>query len=48
MKKIEFNNVDFHGNELDNIKKAVQENKIAGDGIFTKKCNAFIEKSFSC
>tara|TARA_B100002051_G_scaffold271685_1_gene306878 strand:- start:372 stop:1499 length:1128 start_codon:yes stop_codon:yes gene_type:complete len=47
MKRIEFNKVDFHGNELDNIKRAVQENKIAGDGIFTKKCNAFIEKSLN-
>lgn len=47
MKNIKFNKVDFHGNELDNIKKAVHENKIAGDGMFTKKCNAFIEKSLN-
>ena len=47
MKKIEFNKVDLYGNELDNIKKAIQNNRIAGDGIFTEKCNAFIEKSLN-
>lgn len=41
---INFNVPPFTGKELDYIKEAVDQHKICGDGQFTKKCNAWIEK----
>lgn len=40
---INFNEPPFLGNELEYIKKAVENKKICGDGEFTKKCNKWIE-----
>ena len=40
---VKFNVPPCLGNELDNIKTAVSNGKISGDGDFTKKCNAWIE-----
>ena len=42
-------NVDFNrpivvGNEFEYIKQAVENGHISGDGPFTKKCHAFLEK----
>ena len=42
---INFNEAPFIGTELEYIKKAVDNKKICGDGEFTKKYNAFIEKT---
>ena len=36
------------GTEEDYIKIAIQNKKISGDGEFTKKCNGWIEKNYSC
>ena len=44
---ISFNIPPFIGDELTFIKKAVENNKISGDGEFTKKCNAWLENKFS-
>lgn len=41
---IPFNKPPFLGNELENIKKAIENNKICGDGEFTKKCNKWLEQ----
>ncbi len=41
---INFNVPPFTGNEMEYIKKAVENQKICGDGEFTKKCNAWIEE----
>lgn len=41
---INFNVPPFTGKELDYIKQAIENEKICGDGAFTKKCNAWIEK----
>ena len=41
---INFNVPPFTGKELDYIKVAVENQKICGDGEFTKKCNAWIEE----
>lgn len=41
---INFNVPPFTGNEMEYIKKAVENQKICGDGEFTKKCNAWIEQ----
>ncbi len=41
--KINFNVPPYTGRELDYIKIAVKNQKICGDGEFTKKCNAWIE-----
>ena len=41
---INFNVPPFTGKELDYIKEAVERQKICGDGIFTKKCNEWLEQ----
>lgn len=41
---IPFNKPPFTGNELNYIKEAVECRKLCGDGQFTKKCSAFLEK----
>lgn len=41
---IDFNIPPYLGNEQENIKKAIENHKICGDGEFTKKCNAWIEQ----
>ena len=40
---IPFNLPPFTGKELHYIQKAIDNNKISGDGIFTKKCSAWLE-----
>lgn len=44
---INFNIPPFVGKELDYIKQAINNNKICGDGEFTKKCNNWIEERFN-
>lgn len=41
---IYFNIPPLVGEELDHIKTAIAAHKICGDGMFTKKCNAWIEE----
>ena len=41
---INFNVPPFTGKEMDYIKVAIENEKICGDGQFTKKCNAWIEE----
>ena len=41
---INFNVPPFTGKELDYIREAVERQKICGDGIFTKKCNEWLEQ----
>ena len=41
---IVFNVPPYTGKEMDYIKKAVENQKICGDGEFTKKCNEWIEE----
>lgn len=43
---INFNKPPYIGEELDNIKQAVENLKICGDGPFTKKCNIWLEERF--
>ena len=43
-KMINFNVPPFTGKEMEYIKQAVDNQKICGDGEFTKKCNAWIEE----
>ena len=43
---IPFNIPPFVGPELEYVKQAVQNHKICGDGPFTKKCHAWLEKRF--
>lgn len=43
---IHFNIPPFTGKEFDYMKEAVENHKICGDGPFTKKCDAWIEKKF--
>ena len=44
---IHFNVPPFTGKETEYIQKAIDNHKICGDGEFTKKCNAELEKIFS-
>jgi dTDP-4-amino-4,6-dideoxygalactose transaminase len=46
MSKIPFNKPYLTGNETKYIEQAVASGKISGDGIFTKKCNEFLEHKF--
>lgn len=41
---INFNVPPYTGKEIEYIKQAVEDQKICGDGAFTKKCNAWIEQ----
>lgn len=45
---IRFNVPPVTGRELDYIKKAIENEKICGDGEFTKKCDEWIEKKSGC
>ena len=43
---ISFNIAPFTGKELEYIRQAVDNHKICGDGMFTRKCNEWLEKRF--
>lgn len=43
---IHFNLPAFTGKETEYIRQAVEGHKICGDGVFTKKCNAWMEERF--
>lgn len=43
---IYFNVPPYIGNEMKNIKDAINSNKICGDGKYTKLCNQWLEKRF--
>jgi dTDP-4-amino-4,6-dideoxygalactose transaminase len=47
MKQIPFNKPHLAGKEISYMHKAVKNGKISGDGLFTKKCQAFLEKKYS-
>ena len=44
---IDFNIPPFTGKELEYIRQAIDTHKICGDGMFTKKCNQWLEERFS-
>lgn len=44
---IHFNIPPFTGKELEYMKKAIDNHKICGDGIFTQKCDEWMEKRFN-
>lgn len=43
---IDFNVVPYVGNEIEYMKRAIQNKKICGDGPFTKKCHSWLENHF--
>lgn len=43
---IPFNIPPYIGNELDYVREAIQEQKICGDGRFTKQCSHWMEQRF--
>lgn len=43
---INFNIAPYTGKELVYVKEAIDNHKICGDGVFTKKCNAWMEDRF--
>lgn len=43
---INFNVPPYTGKEVEYIKQAVENKKICGDGVFTKKCNEWMEERF--
>lgn len=45
---ISFNVPPYYGTEEEKIHEAIQSHKICGDGDFTKKCDAWIEKNTGC
>lgn len=42
--KVDFNRPVLVGNEFEYMKQAIENGHISGDGPFTKKCHAFLEK----
>lgn len=44
---IKFNVPPFIGDEITNIQKAIDSQKICGDGHFTKSCNIWMEEKFN-
>ena len=44
LKMISFNVPPVVGNEMKYIKEAIENKKICGDGVFTKKCSAWLEQ----
>ena len=44
--RISFNKPYMTGRETDYIKRAVRSQKISGNGVFTKKCQAFFEERY--
>jgi dTDP-4-amino-4,6-dideoxygalactose transaminase len=44
--KVDFNHPAVLGNELEYMKQAIENGHISGDGPFTKKCHAFLERQF--
>lgn len=47
MKPIYFNRPHLTGRELVYMKRAVKNGKISGDGIYTRDCQAYLEKTYS-
>lgn len=47
VKTIPFNRPPFVGKEIDYIREAVNNQAICGDGMFTKKCNRWMEERFN-
>lgn len=45
--KIPFNKPLVFGNEISNIKQALENHILSGDGKFTRKCNEIMEKKFN-
>ena len=43
---IPFNVPPFTGNEIRYIEEAIQQGKISGDGIFTRRCSTWMEEKF--
>lgn len=41
-----FNKPPYVGKEMDYMREAIENNKICGDGPFTKKCDAWMEERF--
>jgi dTDP-4-amino-4,6-dideoxygalactose transaminase len=46
--KIPFNKPYMTGRELDYIRQAHEAGHLAGDGMFTKKCQAWLEQTIGC
>ena len=47
MSFIHFNVPPYIGTEFKYMKKAVENHKICGDGVFTKKCDIWMERRFN-
>lgn len=44
--RIPFNKPSLTGKELDYIRESVESGKVSGDGMFSRKCHEFMEKTF--
>ena len=44
---IPFNVPPYVGTEINYVKEAIQNHKICGDGVFTKKCSKWLEDKFN-
>ena len=46
--KIPFNKPYMTGKELEYIRQAHEAGHLAGDGMFTKRCQAWLEETIGC
>ncbi len=46
--KVQFNKPFLTGKELEYIRRAHERSHLSGDGIFTRKCHAWLEKEIGC
>ena len=44
---IPFNRPYFTGNEIDTVIKAAMAGQVSGNGLYTQKCQQFLQKKFS-
>ena len=45
---LQFNIPLILGNEIDNVKEAINSKKLSGEGTFNKKCSKWFEKNICC
>lgn len=48
MMKIPFNKPFITGHEIKYIQKVLEDRRLSGDGLFTKKCHEWLEKKLGC
>jgi len=46
--RVPFTRIYSTGRELDYLREVVESNQLAGDGVFTRRCERWIEQTIGC